>query len=119
VAETTFGITYDGPALAAGTMPVRDLAPALLALGDLFTEASQVLYPDAGPVALNIKATDEGSFDVHLILEAKDLWDQLVDMFTSDEVTALVNLQNLVIGGVGSMGLIALVMKCGDRGGLP
>jgi hypothetical protein len=115
VAETTFGVVYDGPALAAGRMPVRDLAPALLALGDLFAEASQVIYPDAGPVSLSVEATDRGSFDVRLILEAKDLWDQIVNVFGSDEVTALANLQNLVIGTGGFVGLFALIKRLRGR----
>jgi hypothetical protein len=107
VAETAFRIAYDGPALESGTMPVRDLAPALLALGNLFAEASQVVYPRSAPVALNIKATETGSFDVHLILQAEDLWDQFVDMFGSDAVTALVNLKTLIAGGAISVfGLI-------------
>jgi hypothetical protein len=112
VAETTFGITFDGPALATGRMPVRDLAPALLALGDLFTEASQIVYPDGGPVALSIKATKQGSFEVHLILEAKELWDQVVDIFGSDAVTVLATLENLILGAAG---LFALVKKIGGR----
>jgi hypothetical protein len=99
VAETSFSIAYDGPALETGRMPVRDLAPALLALGELFTEASQIVYPDADPVALSIKATEQGSFEVHLILEGKDLWDQFVNLFGSDPVTALVNLKTLIAGG--------------------
>lgn len=58
-------------------MPVRDLAPALLALGNLFTEASDALYPEREPVALGLVATDIGSFEAHLILEAKNAWDQV------------------------------------------
>jgi hypothetical protein len=111
MAETAFRIAYDGPALEFGRMPVRDLAPALLALGDLFAEAGRVVYPDSAPVALNIKATEQGSFDVHLILEAEDLWDQFVDLFGSDPVTALVNLKTLIVGGGGFslFGLIRLL----------
>lgn len=70
MAETEFGVRYDGTALATGTMPVRDLAPALLALGDLFSEESLLLHPEREPVALNIKATNEGSFVVKLLLES-------------------------------------------------
>lgn len=108
VAETTFSVIYDGPALAQGRMPVRDLAPALLSLGDLFADASTLLYPDRAPAALEINATREGSFDVQLILAAKEgVWDQLVDFFGSDEVTSLANLKELVVGG--GIGLFALI----------
>jgi len=72
MAESEFGIEYAGPELDAGTMPVRDLAPALLAMGELVAAASLVVYPERPPVALNIKATEPGSFVVRLILESKD-----------------------------------------------
>jgi hypothetical protein len=102
VAETTFGIAYDGPELATGRMPVRELAPALLALGDLFAVASDILHPDWKPVSLNIEATEKGSFFVHLYLEAEAVWDQLVNIFSSEELSALTNLKEVVIGpGVG------------------
>lgn len=109
MAETTFGVTYQGPALADGRMPVRDLAPALLALGELFTEASTILYPDRPPVALDIHATREGSFEVDLILKAiEGAWDTTEQLFGGDGATALVNLKELVLGG-GTVGLIELI----------
>jgi hypothetical protein len=114
MAETAFRVAYEGPALATGRMPVRDLAPALLALGDLFTEASQVVYEDAGPVALSIKATERGSFDVQLILEGKELWDQFTDIFGGQDITALVNLQTLIIGGK-AIGLFELIRILGGQ----
>jgi hypothetical protein len=78
-------------------MPVRDLAPALLALGDVFAEASRVLYPDNQPVALDIRATNEGSFNVLLVAHGPDLWDQIVRWLSSQEATALDHLKELVI----------------------
>jgi hypothetical protein len=101
LAETEFSIAYDGPALETGRMPVRDLAPALLALGDLFADASLVVYPDREPVALSIRATEDGSFLVRLILESKSAWDQFVDIFGGDSASALANLEAIVIGGSG------------------
>jgi hypothetical protein len=104
MAETTFGVNYDGPALEDGRMPVRELAPALLALGDLFKEAGGELYPDLPPPTLDVKATQRGSFDVHLVLTADGVWDQVVNMLTAKGSTALTNLEGLVIGG-GSVGM--------------
>ncbi len=109
MAETALVATYDGPALADGRMRVRELAPALLALGDLFTEASSVAYPDREPVALDIKATEDGSFILHLILQAESAWDQVSDLFTSESISALVNLKELVLAP--TVGLLALIKR--------
>jgi len=110
VAETAFRIVYKGRALEDGRMPVSDLAPALIALGEIFAEASQIVYPNAQPVALSVKATEKGSFDVHLIVEAHGIWNQLVHLLSGENITALVNLKTLLIGGplslFGAIGLI-------------
>jgi hypothetical protein len=108
MAQTEFAVVYDGPALVDGQMPVRDLAPALLALGDLFAEASVVLHPDLEPPALNIKATDHGSFDVQMVLQGGDLWDHIRKLFTSPDVNAIDNLRDLVIGPA-AVGLFAFM----------
>lgn len=113
VAESHFAIAYDGPALETGRMPVRDLAPALLALGALFSEASEMVYPTGGPVGLSVKATEQASFDVHLVLDAHDLWNQFIDFYSSDNITALANLQNLILGS--TVGLFAVLRRIGHR----
>ena len=112
MAETAFNLAYDGPDLQTGRMPVRDIAPALLALGELFAEASVVVYPDREPVALNIQATDDGSFLVRLILESAGVWDNMVDLFGSDVANALANLQEFVVG---SYGLFWLIKRRGKQ----
>jgi hypothetical protein len=94
-------------------MPVRELAPALLALGDLFTEASKAVYPDLPPVALNIKATEDGSFLVHLYLHADDAWEDFRDLFTSPGASALLSLKEYVVGG--GVGLFWLYKKLHGR----
>lgn len=114
LAEVEFGVAYDGPRLDMGKMDVRDLAPALLALGDLFVEAGHVLQPDREPLALTVKATDTGSFLVHLALESRSAWDQVVNIFASDGATALFNIKELVIGG-SSVSLFALIKRLRGR----
>ena len=115
MAEGDFAVTYDGPAVADGRMPVRDLAPALLALGEIFTDASLLIYPDRPPVSLDIKATKDGSFLVDLILEAHGReWDQVIDIFSGDEVDAIANLKELVIGPA-AVGLFALIKRIRRR----
>ena len=106
MAETTFGIAYDGPALTTGRMPVRDLAPALLALGDLFSLASGVLHPHLEPVAVKVEATKEGSFFVHLLIDAEDAWDHVVDLFGSQGASALTNLRDLILTSGGLFWLV-------------
>jgi hypothetical protein len=106
---------YDGPALVDGSMSVADLAPALLALGDQFVEASMLAYPDREPVALNIRATEKGSFLVELAIHSPDTWDQFVNLFSGQTVTALMNLKGLIIGSTAGSGLFWLIKKLHGR----
>jgi hypothetical protein len=70
-------------------------------LGELFAEAGAVVYPERPPVALNIKATSDGSFIVDLVLQASGAWDQIIDIFGSETADALANLVELVGGASG------------------
>lgn len=109
MAETSFQVKYDGEALRDGRMPVRDLAPALLALGQLFTEASQLLYPENDPVSLEIEATREGSFEVELILHGAGMaWDQL-STNPMESAAALVVFKEIVIGNSVDPSLFGLI----------
>ena len=103
-----FVVSYEGPALAEHTIPVRDLAPALLALGQAFERANSILNGDRASISLEIRATAEGSFDVALVL--KQLFDRAVDAFSGDFVSSAANMKELLIGGGGGIaGLIALI----------
>ena len=65
-----FHIIYDGPALSENEMDVKDLAPSLIALSELFEEANLILNKGRTNISLNVKATFKtGCFgiDLHII----------------------------------------------------
>ena len=61
-----FSITYEGEALEQGSMSVRDLAPALMSMADLFEAVCEVLNGKSAPIDVHVVATSEGSFEVDL-----------------------------------------------------
>lgn len=64
-----FYVAYDGPALESSQMAVRDLAPALLALSDLFDEANRVLNGDKADVRLDVKGSfKSGCFGIDFVV---------------------------------------------------
>ncbi len=66
-AESEFSVVYDGEALQDGSIDVHDLAPALLGLGDLVSEANREVTGGQVPVALRVRSDFErGSFHVNL-----------------------------------------------------
>lgn len=86
-----FRITYDGPALEASEMDVRELAPALLAIGDLLTASTQALCGDKVRPQVNVKGSFKtGSFGIDFVL-ATDLLTRVRDIFASDSATAIAN----------------------------
>jgi hypothetical protein len=101
--QTPFSLAYGGPALEDGRMAVRDLAPSLLALGDLFNEANEIAFPDAPPVTLEIRAFQEGSFEVILHLTQSDV----VTFFSDRMALAAATLVTLVMGAKG--GVLAVI----------
>lgn len=91
-----FSIAYKGPALAQNTMDVRDLAPSLIALGELFTQANTILNGNDVSVSLKVRATQPGSFELLLILSQLSM--NTTQFLTSDMVTSAANLLSLTLG---------------------
>lgn len=96
MAQYEFSIHYSGNALETGRMPVKDLAPALLAISGAFQEMQRIKFPDQPPISLEINSTKKGSFIVELLLtNGKDFFSQMVDLLTCKESDALLNLIEL------------------------
>lgn len=69
VAEAVFRWKYSGSALDGGAMDVRDLAPALLAVGDSCARANRLVNGNACHVQVKVNAGFErGSFEILLTL---------------------------------------------------
>ncbi|MGH7641171.1 MAG: hypothetical protein ACREOL_09755, partial [Candidatus Dormibacteria bacterium] len=84
-----FVLTFEGPALESHRMAVAELAPALLALGDLFHEANEVLNPGSPRVSLEIRAFDRGSFEIGLSLgQPGGVAEGLVRLLTGQDTDA-------------------------------
>jgi hypothetical protein len=80
-------VIYDGPALQQNTMDVRDLAPALLAIGDIFQEANYVLNGERAKITVQVKASFQtGCFGIDLQV-VQSFMDQVTDIFSNRNVT--------------------------------
>ncbi len=118
MSKTRFSIAYDGPAVESGAMDVRDLAPALLAVGQLFDAANSVLNEQRTTIGVNVQATAHDSFEV--VLEVvQGTAQQLVGVFGGAEVTAALQLKELVLLGIGGAsgtgGLVWLIKRLRGR----
>jgi hypothetical protein len=83
-----FRITYDGPALSSGEMEIRELAPALYAIGDLFEQANRVLNGTEVKVSVNVRGSFKtGSFGIDLVA-AQGWADSFVKLFNSQPIVA-------------------------------
>jgi hypothetical protein len=86
-----FRITYDGTALASSEMDVNDLAPALLAIGNLLTAATEALSSDKMKAQVNVRGTFKtGCFGIDFSL-ATDWVAKIQDLLSGNGATAIAN----------------------------
>ena len=93
-------------------MDVRDLAPALLAVGQLCDAANTVLNRDQATVKVSVKATGQGSFEISFDV-VQNIASQITSFFAGEHIVGALNLRDIVFGGAG--GLIWLIAKFRGR----
>lgn len=114
MSSTSFRVAFEGEPFNDGEIAVSELAPALLALGDVVQAANRALNGERAEARLKLRATNVGSFeallsiDVSMIGALKDMLDAVAD--NPDRVVAANNLLDLLLkGGAVCAGLFAAV----------
>ena len=109
MSDATVELVYRGDAVEGGSMDVRDLAPALLALGDACQEANRVLNGATSELTVRVKSDFKtGSFEIHLEVFQK-LLSAALDMVTGNSHESAADiLTTLGFFGVSVPGLLQL-----------
>jgi hypothetical protein len=99
MSRAEFALTYAGPAVETGTMDVRDLAPALLGVGQLLEAANRVVNGETSRVKVRIRTTSSGSFVILFDIDFSFI-KSLQDMLAGPEATAAANLISFLTTGI-------------------
>jgi len=115
--EALFNIAYDGPALQDSEMEVRQLAPALHAIGEVLDAANKVLNGDQVKLSVRVRGSfKSGCFGIDFAL-TQSLWKEAVTLFSSPEVIAAFTVVNLLgLSGKDAVnGLISTIRWIANR----
>ena len=113
--QTSFKAYYCGSVLESGQMDVRELAPALISIGNLLEESNRVLNEGKTTIAVKVKRFEDGSFGISFDV-IQGYAEQLVGIFSGDKAVAAANLlQYIGFGVLGYHGLFYLIKKAKGR----
>lgn len=108
--EARFEFHVHGEDVESGTMDVKELAPALLALGELIEEANKVVNRNQAHMSVRVQADfQRNSFDIFF-----QIWQSLRELLIHTDVTAAKELLEWIgiikgVGGVSTYSLIRLI----------
>ncbi|MCG7349918.1 hypothetical protein [Sphingomonas sp. ACRSK] len=114
--QADFVLTYDGPALREHEMNVRDLAPAMLAVGEAFEALNSLYNGKAAKIAVNVRAHQPGCFKV--VFDVVQVMKDSTEYLAGTQVTSAINLLTVLFGGTGAGavgGLLWLTRKLKGR----
>ena len=77
MSSAAFSIAFEGEPFNDGEIDIRDLAPALLALGDVVQSANKALNGDRADARLKVRATKDSCFEAFLNLDVNWITDML------------------------------------------
>lgn len=96
MSNASFQVVYDGPALVGSTIDVRELAPALLALGEVIEQANASLNTSNTRIALRVSASfKSGCFGIDFSV-VQGLLDQALALFNQTPVASAKELTELL-----------------------
>lgn len=104
-------VAYDGSALEDHTMDIQELAFALVGLGDVLTEANNILNKGACRTTVKVSSDFEtGSFEIHLIMQ--QISQKLALLGTNPQLNGINQILTLLgFGTPVGIGLIQLIKK--------
>jgi hypothetical protein len=111
MSTSQFTLSYDGSLLANGQMDVRELAPALLAAGELLTAANREANENRVELSVKVQAGFErGSFEILLIASQTPL-NQLTGLLTGENIVTASALSMLIFGGRGLLDFLKFLKR--------
>lgn len=120
MSNSSFQVVFDGPALAGSTIDVRELAPALLAFGDVIEQANMTLNDGRASVALRVNASfKSGCFGIEFSV-VQSLVAQLTELFKEPAVVSAKELAEQVgfvyeKGAAVALGVIGVIKWLRNR----
>lgn len=112
MSSSHFRVAFEGEAFSDGEMDVRDLAPALLSLGEVIQAANRALNGERAQASLKMRAAQPGSFeallsvDISFLTAIGDMLDAIRDnperVVAADQLLDLLIKSGAVLGGVGT-----------------